>query len=1163
MVTPLSACKKLHFHLEKTSENLEFLHPKFAPKSSWKCQPLDMLKAHKLESECTSIMLLACKYCGVQRFKTQLGLNQHVKRNLECAAKASSALAANGAPVRLAPAEDLVYVPREIAAQGSQDLVVLQMEWVHLEDNHRPRSSRDAPNLNGSDLDIGLVNQAADDLARGEAEDDVTDPGMPQLRDDSNDIDMESLDGFDAFDDDDDDEDEDEADPIYDDLTQYPLGVAKYYQQEFRKYTANAKQHYIGFDRKEVLAVKLLDALRRKRATMDTYEAVLQPVYEHYGTLHEGQHLGETPQYVSRDRLMRKLALRYNMYPQQNLQEEREQKQQGKKKLQHAKLYLQKTMVLPFSKAAVDVIYFDFRQQLVNLLTDPRLTDEDFLHFNDDPFADLPDLVEYPMLGDVNTGDAYRETHKRLITKPGEQMLLPIIFYIDATATGQMVALKVEAMKFTVGILNRKARGKKCAWRTIGYVPTYLKEISRGKKMFVETGHDATAFHDVEEGEGENAAKTKEAFNKAADWQAILSVILQSYRDFETNGFVFDYRFGGKTHKNIEFVPFVLFVKSDTEEADKLCGKFLSRTGNVKQLCRYCDIPNALTGRCLVKFNFKNEPEIRRLCMRNEVEKLRDMSQHHMTYAFHGFRFGLHNNRGIHGGTPIDMLHMVLLGIFKYVKTEFFQQLGPGSLAATEINALCTWIGKLLARQSDRDLPRTQFGQGIVKGKLMGKEMTGVLLLMAAVLQTSKGKQLLRSSKGSTFKSDVVYRDWVLLLETLLQWEMFMRQEEIHRKHVKRLEKKHQYLLFLIKKVIKRTKGMGTNLVKFHAILHLFADILMFGVALNVDTSENEEHWKPTKVAAKLTQKDMRSFVKQTATRLVEFDLLDLAMEELKGNKIWEYFQREAKYVQTDQDGLEVNLPRKERIATQGTPIDVYWDGNAGRAAWRFASSRAANQEKVQWDQDLVEYLFNLQDNVFHSKLDILTEHYRKGQFFRAHPNYRQGGSWNDWVLFDWGNGDKIPAQIWCFIDLTFLPDGFRRNIDTITVQKGVYAVVESAEYDVEDNDSELFLPCIKTYKQVNQDGSIRQRQFYLAETEAFMEPISVFADIGHANKRRYLQIVPRNKWARIFEKWVQAPHTLDEIEEDPLPQETSSDEDDSSEEESASEESSDAEESE
>jgi hypothetical protein len=508
------------------------------------------------------------------------------------------------------------------------------------------------------------------------------------------------------------------------------------------------------------------------------------------------------------------------------------------------------------------------------------------------------------------------------------------------------------------------------------------------------------------------------------------------------------------------------------------------------------------------------------------------------------------------------MLHMVLLGIFKYVKTEFFQQLGPGSYAATEVNALCTWIGKLLARQSDRDLPRTQFGQGIVKGKLMGKEMTGVLLLMAAVMQTSKGKQLLRSSKGSKFKSDVVYADWVLLLETLLQWDMYMRQEEIPRKQAKRLELKHKYLLFLIKKVIQRTSGMGTNLVKFHAILHLCADMLMYAVPLNVDTSENEEHWKPTKVAAKLTQKDLRSFAKQTATRLVEFDLLDLAMEDVKGNKIWEYFQREAKYVPADQAGLQVDCRRKERIATKGTPIDVFWDDDGGRAAWQFTSSRAANQEKVQWDQDLVEYLVELQDNVLQSKLEILTEHRRDGQFFRGHPNYRQGGRWNDWVLFDWGNGDKTPSQIWCFIDLTVLPDGFSKKIDTITVQKGIYAVVESTEYDAEHNDSELFLPCIKTSKQVNGDGSIRQRQFYLADTEAFLEPISVFADIGHPNKRRYLQIVPRSQWASVFERWVNDPHKLDVIEEDPLPEESSSEEDDSSEEESGAE-ASDADESE
>ena len=119
--------------------------------------------------------------------------------------------------------------------------------------------------------------------------------------------------------------------------------------------------------------------------------------------------------------------------------------------------------------------------------------------------------------------------------------------------------------------------------------------------------------------------------------------------------------------------------------------------------------------------------------------------------------------------------HQVLLGMFK---DGFFIQLGPTSEAAPELNALCTWIGKLFARQSDHNLPKTQFGNGIQRGKLMGKEMAGILLLLAAVLQTSAGKKILESgSRNSKFKSDIVCEDWVLLLETLLTWEAHLTQD--------------------------------------------------------------------------------------------------------------------------------------------------------------------------------------------------------------------------------------------------------------------------------------------------------------------------------------------------------------------------------------------------
>ena len=54
-------------------------------------------------------------------------------------------------------------------------------------------------------------------------------------------------------------------------------------------------------------------------------------------------------------------------------------------------------------------------------------------------------------------------------------------------------------------------------------------------------------------------------------------------------------------------------------------------------------------------------------------------------------------------------------------------------------------------------------------------------------------------------------------------------------------------------KVAQRTKGMGLKLVKFHMILHIWEDILQFGVPLEYDTSANESMHKPSKKASKTT----------------------------------------------------------------------------------------------------------------------------------------------------------------------------------------------------------------------------------------------------------------------------------------------------------------------
>ena len=124
-------------------------------------------------------------------------------------------------------------------------------------------------------------------------------------------------------------------------------------------------------------------------------------------------------------------------------------------------------MTLPRSGARVNVIYHDAKAAVVSLLTDPWFADDDWLHFGDNPLQPPPKDLDY--LADINTGLAYTKTYEKLITKPGKQMLVPIIMYIDGAVTGQFDKLQLNALKFTLSILKRnKAREKEYAWRTLG-----------------------------------------------------------------------------------------------------------------------------------------------------------------------------------------------------------------------------------------------------------------------------------------------------------------------------------------------------------------------------------------------------------------------------------------------------------------------------------------------------------------------------------------------------------------------------------------------------------------------------------------------------------------------------------------------------------------------
>ena len=95
----------------------------------------------------------------------------------------------------------------------------------------------------------------------------------------------------------------------------------------------------------------------------------------------------------------------------------------------------------------------------------------------------------------------------------------------------------------------------------------------------------------------------------------------------------------------------------------------------------------------------------------------------------------------------------------------------------------------------------------------------------------------------------------------------------------------------------------------------------------------------------------------------------------------------------------------------------------------------------------------------------------------------------------------------------------------------------ELEENEQELGKSDLMVPIRKDID-LNEDGSVAGRRFYLADTEAIADPYCTVPDIG-GPPNRYFVVKPRNQWPKEFVRWVRDEHyldsmdILDEVEED------------------------------
>jgi hypothetical protein len=149
--------------------------------------------------------------------------------------------------------------------------------------------------------------------------------------------------------------------------------------------------------------------------------------------------------------------------------------------------------------------------------------------------------------------------------------------------------------------------------------------------------------------------------------------------------------------------------------------------------------------------------------------------------------------------------------------------------------------------------------------------------------------------------------------------------------------------------------------------------------------------------------------------------------------------------------------------------------------------------------------------------------------------------------MIKWEDG-SLPAQIWGYIDLTFMATGtsvvlFMATGTSVvlrngkTVEKGVYAVIESANY-VSNEDlgkdpitTDIFTEIMLETEQLSPGGDVLVRRFYLVDVEAFEKPIVVIPNIGAIPKCRFLLMTPNAEWLDQLIRFIMLPHANDEAQ--------------------------------
>jgi hypothetical protein len=623
--------------------------------------------------------------------------------------------------------------------------------------------------------------------------------------------------------------------------------------------------------------------------------------------------------------------------------------------------------------------------------------------------------------------------------------LCPVSIFIDGAHLDQIGRMCVEPVIIELLSFSSAIRKTDKSKVLLGFLPPYPVVTAQ---------------------KNEEARSTKSKLNYMEFYHRALRLVLKDLVCLENDkeGLAVDIPGMGQCFLHIRLA----FVVGDIKGQNPMACHMASFSSNVSQMLPSCDCPQSHSDlceehQCKPCYQVETDNEIDR-CIRiiqggehGAVGKarldLKKISKIGVVSAFRDFKFG-NNPAGIYGSLPIETLHAWLLGLMEYELEGVYSYVTPSKEIArwTKLRYIGDPRGSLrnrptqvkfmeslvktdqgeferrikiaktvCTRQSDRDVPKTPFNNGVTSlSRLTGQEYPGLVMLTMVSLDG-----MLPTSKSPNF---TLCKQFSLLLWWTLSLNVSLNKPTKTNTEVNLLETKIHRFLKLYRELIGPQREMrskcGIRIVKFHALTHFPRKFREFGCTSNYFGGPFESCIKTmAKCNLARTSRKHGSFVPELMKRYFEQQVCQVS------SMVLDSIHLPSQAIEKKNDVLPKEIMSKSGFSVVYCPLKKKWFtmGKKLKHSNKLFHPLRDNPLENHWLLVLTRYLVangvRAAEIGFKLTLRDTTNNTTQSDIFRCHPNiYSDCATLRPWydfanVLFDMGHDvhEKYPAKVRLF----------------------------------------------------------------------------------------------------------------------------------------------------